>query len=68
MQNINKNDLKITVDVQPQDPYVQARNDFLKAFESANKLTPEQKQRLAQELLGFETFIAFYRMMRNYFG
>lgn len=68
MQDKNKNGLNVTVDVQPKDSYAKARNDMLKAIDSINKLTPEEQQRLATELLGIERVAVLYRMMQKYFG
>ena len=66
MQDKNKNELKITVDVQPQDSYVQARNALYKALQAFDKLTPAQRQQLAIEVFGVEMMSRFIDMTQNY--
>lgn len=46
--------------------YVVARNDILKAMKSIEDLNPQQRERLAKELLGIEAFTAICKIMMQY--
>ena len=46
--------------------YVDARNDILKAMKSIEDLNPQQRERLAKELLGIEAFTAICKIMMQY--
>ena len=46
--------------------YVDARNDILKAMKSIEDLNPQQREQLAKELLGIETFTAICKIMMQY--
>ncbi len=48
--------------------YSDARSDIIKALKSVSELEDWQKRQLANELLGVETVVAMYNMMRQYFG
>ncbi len=43
------NDVKLTTNLEPTDKYLKARQDILKAIDSVNQLTPQQRQQLALE-------------------
>ena len=46
--------------------YVDARDDTLKAMKSIEDLNPQQREQLAKELLGIETFTAICKIMMQY--
>lgn len=46
--------------------YVDARNDILKAMKSIEDLNPQQRERLAKELLGIEAFTTICKIMMQY--
>lgn len=46
--------------------YVDARDDILKAMKSIEDLNPQQREQLAKELLGIETFTAICKIMMQY--
>ena len=43
------NDVRLTTSLEPTDKYLKARQDILKAIDSVNQLTPQQRQQLALE-------------------
>lgn len=56
------NDIKLTVDIDPEDRYQKAEKDLLQAKKSFSKLTPQEQQKLICEL--FEAEIA-ERLIKN---
>jgi hypothetical protein len=50
-----------------QQKYNKAKQDFLKAAKSFNDLNPQQRQQLAEELIGTEIAIDMYNIMQQYF-
>ena len=50
---------KVKADIEPNDNYQNALKDFVQADKSFQKLTPQQKEHLIKELLGYEGFVKF---------
>lgn len=50
---------KIKADIEPNDNYQKALKDFVQANKSFQNLTPQQKEHLIKELLGYEGFVKF---------
>lgn len=61
---MNKCTIKPTIE--PNDKYEKAKQDFIKAAESLKELSPQQCQRLAQELFGYEVVAQMCRIMQQY--
>lgn len=49
-----------------QEKYIKARNDALEAAKSFNELSLQQREQLAKELIGAETFAVICNMMRQH--
>lgn len=45
------NEAKLSLDIEFSDEYLQAKNDIYTALKSISKLTPQQKEKLFQELM-----------------
>ncbi len=52
--------------IEPNDKYEKAKQDCIKAAESLKELSPQQCQRLAHELFGYEVFAQMCRIMQQY--
>ena len=50
---------KVKADTEPNDNYQNALKDFIQANNSFQKLTPQQKEQLIKDLLGYEGFVKF---------
>ena len=50
---------KVKADIEPNDNYQKALKDFIQADNSFQKLTPQQKEQLIKDLLGYEGFVKF---------
>ena len=50
---------KVKADIEPNDNYQKALKDFIQANNSFQKLTPQQKEKLIKDLLGYEGFVKF---------
>lgn len=48
---------KVKADIEPNDNYQNALKDFIQANNSFQKLTPQQKEQLIKDLLGYEGFV-----------
>lgn len=53
---------KVDVSIEPTDSYNKARQDLFKAMQSIQKLSHQQKKRLAEELFGAESIRAAEQM------
>ena len=60
------NDFKVNFTVEPNDKYEKAKQDCIKAAESLKELSPQQCQRLAQELFSYEVFAQMCKIMQQY--
>ena len=60
------NDYKITMGIEPTNDYMKAKQDILQAMESVQKLSPIERQRLAEELLGTTQFMVLNQMFHQY--
>ena len=56
------NDYKINLSVEPTNDYEKAKKDIFHAMNSIQKLSPQQRERLATELFGVEK-IEFMKQM-----
>ena len=59
------NPIRQEISDERQRHYDDAKKDLLQAMYSASKLDETQKQQLVVELLGVETVMAYYRIMRQ---
>lgn len=48
------NDYKINLSVEPTNDYDKAKKDIFQAMSSIQKLSPQQREQLARELVGVE--------------
>lgn len=61
------NDFTVNFTVEPNDKYEKAKLDVIKAAESLKELSPQQCQKLAQELFGYEAVIQMCKIMQRMF-
>lgn len=61
-------EFKLTLGVEPTDDYKKAKQDFIQAIMSIQKLSPQQQQRLAEEIFGEASVIAVSQIFRHYLG
>lgn len=59
------NSYKIKADLEPNDNYQKALKDFIQAYNSLQKLTPQQKEQLVKDLLGYDGFVKFCMLMNR---
>ena len=59
------NDYKLTLDIDPEDNYSKAKKDTLTAYDSIQKLTPQEKEKLIKELFGAAAVEEFYRIVNQ---
>lgn len=62
------NDLKIKLDIDPNDKYEKARKDLIQAMNSINVLDFEQQKQLAYELLGAEKMNLLINFAQYFFN
>ena len=60
-------DYKLKAELEPTDDYRKAKKDLIQAMMSIQKLSPQQQQMLAEEILGAERAAAFGRWFYHYF-
>ena len=56
---------KLKLDIEPADKYEKAKKDLITAMNSCAELSPQQKEQLALELLGVESFSAMCEMIKK---
>ena len=57
------NDYKINLSVEPTNDYDKAKMDIIQAMNSIQKLSPQQRERLATELFGVEKIEMFRQVL-----
>ena len=57
------NDYKINLSVEPTNDYDKAQMDIIQAMNSIQKLSPQQRERLATELFGVEKIEMFRQVL-----
>ena len=60
-------DYKLSVGVEPTDMYEKAKKDMLQTLESVQSLSPFQRQKLAEEMLGVAGFERFCQLLNCYY-
>ncbi len=61
-------DYKVSVGIEPEDTYEKARKDMIQALQSTQRLTPIQRQKLAEELFGAAAVASIIQLLNNYYG
>ena len=61
-------DYKVSVGIEPEDAYEKARKDMIQALQSTQRLTPIQRQKLAEELFGAAAVASIIQLLNNYYG
>ncbi|MCQ2472829.1 MAG: hypothetical protein MJ098_01665 [Saccharofermentans sp.] len=61
-------DYKVSVGIEPEDVYEKARKDMIQALQSTQRLTPIQRQKLAEELFGAAAVASIIQLLNNYYG
>lgn len=61
------NQCKPTVGIEPNDEYEKAKQDLITAYNSFRKLSPNQQELLAKELLGAANVAAMLNIMQRVF-
>lgn len=61
-------DYKVSVGIEPEDAYEKARKDMIQALQSTQRLTPIQRQKLAEELFGAAAVVSIIQLLNNYYG
>ncbi|WP_027203716.1 hypothetical protein [Butyrivibrio fibrisolvens] len=61
-------DYKFSVGIEPEDAYKKARKDMIQALQSTQRLTPVQRQKLAEELFGAAAVSSIIQLLNNYHG
>lgn len=59
------NGYEIKPTIEPQNKYEKARQDILQALNSIQKLTPQEQQQLAYELLGVNAVNSFIALINQ---
>ena len=59
------NDIKLTVDIDPEDRYQKAEKDLLQAKKSFSKLTPQEQQKLICELFEGDSYTLILKQIRR---
>lgn len=62
------NDIKLTVDIDPEDKYQKAEKDLLQAKKSFLALTPQEQQKLVYKLLEAEKAEQALKVLQHFFG
>lgn len=62
------NDVKLTVDIDPEDKYQKAKKDLIQAKKSFLELTPQERQKLIYEFLNAEKAEQVLRTLHHFFG
>ncbi len=62
------NDYRISVGIEPEDAYEKAKKDMIQALQSTQRLTPVQRQKLAEELFGATAVASILQLLNNYYG
>lgn len=62
------NDYRISVGFEPEDAYGKAKKDMIQALQSTQRLTPVQRQKLAEELFGATAVASILQLLNNYYG
>lgn len=60
--------IKLTVKVEPADPYEKARQDVYEVLHSLSVLTPMQREMLAKELFGVANITTAVQLMHMLYG
>lgn len=60
-------DIKLTVDIDPQDKYQKAKKDLIQAKKSFLELTPQERQKLIYEFLEAEKAEQVLRTLQLFF-
>ena len=60
------NGYKIRPSIEPNDKYKKAKQDVIQAANSVRELTPQQCQKLAQELFGHEVVIQMFKIIQQF--
>lgn len=61
------NDVKLTVDIDPEDKYQKAKKDLIQAKKSFLELTPQERQKLIYEFLEAEKAEQVLRTLQLFF-
>lgn len=61
-------DVKLTVDIDPEDKYQKAKKDLIQAKKSFLELTPQERQKLVYEFLDAEKAEQVIRLLQRFFG
>lgn len=61
-------DVKLTVDIDPEDKYQKAKKDLIQAKKSFLELTPQERQKLVYEFLDDEKAEQAIRLLQRFFG
>ncbi len=59
------NGYKIKPSIEPNDKYEKAKQDVIQATKSVQELTPQQCQKLVQELFGYEAVMQICQFMQQ---
>lgn len=62
------NNIKLTVDIDPQDKYQKAKKDLIQAKRSFSELTQQEQQKLIYEFLDAEKAEQVLRVLQHFFG
>ena len=57
---------KITMNIEPTNDYMKAKQDVLQAMDSVQKLSPMERQTLAREIFRTAQFMTLWQMFGQY--
>lgn len=57
---------RITMGIEPTNDYMKAKQDILQAMKSVQKLSPIERQALAQEMFRITQFMTLWQMFGQY--
>ena len=57
---------ELTLGMKPTDDYKKAKQDLIQAMRSIQKLSPQQRQMLAEELFGAANVMVLSQILRQY--
>ncbi len=60
-------DCRLSVGIEPEDAYEKAKKDMIQALQSTQRLTPVQRQKLAEELFGVAAVASIIQFLDNYY-
>lgn len=61
------NDFRLSVGAEPTDAYEKAKKDTIQALQSTQRLTPVQRQKLAEEFFGAAAVASIIQFLDNYY-